>query len=301
MLFVDGGEDIVSMAMPAGVPSWIGGNSVVVADNLYAFQGASYSNACFNLSVDNNFTYLLHNAYYGSGWKQRLTGYAPTMLQTGSAAFNFSYAADTGSDASISWIGLMALNSSGAIFNDAGNEGQDFRVESNLQANMLYVDAGNDIVNFNSTQTTSQQGAGYRADGFQREFQRDTNVLSINQSADASTQARTRRLTIELHNYGPVKITIMNGGHYYNNGGTFGFRETTFYVAMESTTLRINSKVDGVNAGTAASSYGVPTIAAAGSQPRCQIDFTVAAGMTCSTYVKVEGFGANEIISLADV
>jgi len=301
MLYVDGGEDIVSMGMPAGVPSWIGGNSVVVADNLYAFQGASYSNACFNLSVDNNFTYLLHNAYYGSGWKQRLTGYAPTMLQTGSAAYNFNYAADTGSDASISWISLMALNSSGAIFNEAGNAGQDFRVESNLQANMLYVDGGNDIVNFNSTQTTSQQGAGYRADGFQREFQRDTNVFSANQSANANTQARTRRVTIALHNYGPVKITIMNGGHYYNNGGTFGFRETTFYVAMESTSLRINSKVDGVNAGTGASSYGVPTLAAANSSPACQIDFTVAAGMTCSTYVKVEGFGANNIIGIEDV
>ena len=146
MLFVDGGEDIVSMGMPAGVPSWIGGNSVVVADNLYAFQGASYSNACFNLSVDNNFTYLLHNAYYGSGWKQRLTGYAPTMLQTGSAAYNFNYAADTGSDASISWISLMALNSSGAIFNEAGNAGQDFRVESNNNSNCFVIDANSDEI-----------------------------------------------------------------------------------------------------------------------------------------------------------
>ena len=142
-------REINSLTITAdyGFPSWIGGNSVVVADNLYAFQGASYSNACFNLSVDNNFSYLLHNAYYGSGWKQRLTGYAPTMLQTGSAAFNFNYAADTGSDASISWIGLMALNSSGAIFNEAGNAGQDFRVESDTNSHMLFVDAGNGRVN----------------------------------------------------------------------------------------------------------------------------------------------------------
>jgi len=188
----------------------------------------------------------------------------------------------------------------GVVFNEDGID-KDFRVESNLQAYMLYVDGGNDIVNFNSTQTTSQQGAGYRLDGFQREFQRDTNVLSVNQSANSNTGARTRRLTIQLHNYGPVKITIMNGGHLYNNGASFGFRETTFYVAMESTSFRINSKVDGVNAGTYASSYGVPTIAAAGSQPRCQIDFTVAAQMTCSTYVKVEGFGTSNIIGIADV
>ncbi|MDC0511046.1 hypothetical protein OAN77_00230 [bacterium] len=188
----------------------------------------------------------------------------------------------------------------GGVVNEGAGD-SDFRVESSGNANMLFVDGGNDIVNFNSTQTTSQQGAGYRADGFQREFQRDTNVFSANQSANANTQARTRRVTIALHNYGPVKITIMNGGHYYNNGGTFGFRETTFYVAMESTSLRINSKVDGVNAGTGASSYGVPTLAAANSSPACQIDFTVAAGMTCSTYVKVEGFGANNIIGIEDV
>ena len=195
---------------------------------------------------------------------------------------------------------VAQISSNGAVFNENSAD-IDFRVESNLQAYMLYVDGGNDIVNFNSTQTTSQQGAGYRLDGFQREFQRDTNVLSVNQSANSNTGARTRRLTIQLHNYGPVKITIMNGGHLYNNGASFGFRETTFYVAMESTSFRINSKVDGVNAGTYASSYGVPTIAAAGSQPRCQIDFTVAAQMTCSTYVKVEGFGTSNIIGIADV
>jgi hypothetical protein len=151
MLFVDGGEDIVSMGMPVGVPSWIGGNSVVVADNIYAFQGASYSNACFNLSVDDNYTYLLHNAYYGAGWEQRLTGYAPTMLQTGSAAFNFNYAVDTGSDVSISWISLMALNSSGAIFNNGGNAGQDFRVKSSGNANMLFVDGGANHVNIGTS------------------------------------------------------------------------------------------------------------------------------------------------------
>ena len=93
----------------------------------------------------------------------------------------------------------------------------------------------------------------------------------------------------------------MNGGHLYNNGGAFGFRETTFYVAMESTSFRVNVKVDGVNSGTYASSYGVPTIAAAGSNPACQIDFTVAAQLTCSTYVKVEGYGANAVLGIADV
>jgi hypothetical protein len=90
----------------------------------------------------------------------------------------------------------------------------------------------------------------------------------------------------------------MNGGHYYNNGGSFGFRETTFYVAMESSSMRVNVKVDGVNSGSSASSYGVPTASAHSSLPQLKIEWTVAAGMTCSTHVKVEGYGANGITSI---
>jgi hypothetical protein len=246
-----------------------------------------------------------HNTYYpasfvvDSSYANNTTTYDLTAY---GVAYPYWYGAMSFkiSNGASSVVKLLSLTAAGAVFNEDSAD-VDFRVASNLQANMLKVDAGNDIVNFNSTQTTSQQGAGYRLDGFQREFQRDTNVFSINQSATSGTGARTRRLIIQLHNYGPVKITIMNGGHLYNNGGAFGFRETTFYVAMETTSFRINSKVDGVNAGTYSSSYGVPTIAANGSEPRCQIDFTVAAQMTCSTYVKVEGYGANKIISIADV
>jgi hypothetical protein len=180
------------------------------------------------------------------------------------------------------------------IFNDDSND-QDFRVESNNNANMLFVDGGNDAVNINSTQTTHQMGAGYPSNGLLRDFKRDVASATFNEGSNVNTPLRTRRLLIPLYNYGPVKITIMNGGHLYNNGGAFGYRETTFHVAMESSALRVNTKVDGVNAGSYASSYGVPTASAHNSAPTLKIEWTVAARMTCSTHVKVEGYGANGI------
>jgi hypothetical protein len=275
MLFVDGGNNAV------GIGTNVAGNSTLEVrstgvdgtyQNAIGFQYSGNSNEANTIS-----TSVSTNAV-NSGFK-----------------FNCSDGAGSSGKTSV-----LKITRADMVVNDDSYD-YDFRVESNLQSHMLSVDGGNDVVNFNSTQTTSQQGAGHRADGFQRQFQRDTSVFSISQSANSGTGARTRRVTINLHNYSPVKITIMNGGHYYNNGGAFGYRETTFHVAMETTTFRVNVKVDGVNSGTYASSYGVPTIAAASSNPACQIDFTVAAGMTCSTYVKVEGYGANAILGIADV
>ena len=184
------------------------------------------------------------------------------------------------------------------VVNEDSSSTVDFRVESNTKNEMLYVDAGNDVVNINSTQTTHQMGGGYRTDGLLKDFKRDEAVATFNESATSGTTSRTRRLIIPLYNYGPVRITIMNGGHLYNNGAAFGFRETTFYIAMESSSLRVNTKVDGVNAGTYASSYGVPTATAHSSLPELKIEFTVAAQMTCSTHVRVEGYGANGIKSI---
>ena len=227
MLFVDGGEDIVSMGMPAGVPSWIGGNSVVVADNIYAFQGASYSNACFNLSVDNNFTYLLHNAYYGAGWKQRLTGYAPTMLQTGSAAYNFNYAADTGSDASISWISLMALNSSGAIFNEAGNAGQDFRVESDAYAEALLLSA--DVNRFSLGQDNS-------APWGQTSGQGSFNYRMADQTGAFSTDSATGFANIYLNKFN-LGADDTRAIAFYGNGNQVG----TITVSTSATAYNTSS------------------------------------------------------------
>jgi len=62
--------------------------------------------------------------------------------------------------------------------------------------------------------------------------------------------------------------------------------------------MRVNTKIDGVNAGTAASNYGVPTASAHSSDPSVRIEWTVAAGMTNSTYVKVEGYGATGVTSI---
>jgi hypothetical protein len=135
-------------------PAWVGATSTVVADNLFGFQGGSYSNACYNISVDNNYTYFLHNAYYGSGgWTQRLTGFNPTKLQAGTDGFFFDRAVSTGSDTAISWTALAAFKADTAVFNEGGGD-IDFRVETTNHTHALFVDATNQNVNVRGAVTT---------------------------------------------------------------------------------------------------------------------------------------------------
>jgi hypothetical protein len=139
------------LGVTGATPAWVGATSTVVADNLFGFQGASYSNACYNISVDNNYTYFLHNAYYGSGgWTQRLTGYNPTKLQAGTDGFLFDRAASTGSDTAISWTALAAFKADTAVFNEGGND-IDFRIESAGASHMFFVDASSGYVGINQS------------------------------------------------------------------------------------------------------------------------------------------------------
>jgi hypothetical protein len=188
--------------------------------------------------------------------------------------------------------------STGVIINENSLSDIDFRVESNTKGEMLYVDAGNDIVNINSTQTTHQMGSGYRTDGLLRDFKRDEAVGTFNDGAASSTPSRTRRLIIPLYNYGPVEITIINGGHKYNNGGHFGTRVTKFYAAIEGTALRINTRRDIMQQGV--NDWGTPVLTAHASAT-LRIDWTVAAQVTCSTHVRVVGYGANGITSCTTI
>ena len=302
MVFVNGGNNQVNI----GTSSTIGG-MLNIAGSLRTMNtsnkvisslrpsGWGYSQGAYGVTVlgDGTTGGTVSIGYDPSGNPSgAFTGYGQEMLFRSDMSFLQPNSANNG------YMPQIRMESStGVIINENGND-LDFRVESNTKNEMLYVDAGNDVVNINSTQTTHQMGGGYRTDGLLKDFKRDEAVATFNESATSGTTSRTRRLIIPLYNYGPVRITIMNGGHLYNNGAAFGFRETTFYIAMESSSLRVNTKVDGVNAGTYASSYGVPTATAHSSLPELKIEFTVAAQMTCSTHVRVEGYGANGIKSI---
>jgi len=221
------------------------------------------------------------------------SGYGQEMIFNKDISF---YQSNAANDA---WVRQIRMEkSTGIIFNDNSLSDIDFRVESNTKNEMLMVDAGNDVVNINSTQTTHQMGGGYRNDGLLRDFKRDEAVATFNEAATSSTSARTRRLVIPLYNYGPVEITIINGGHKYNNGGHFGTRVTKFYAAIEGTSLRINTRRDIMQQGV--NDYGVPVLTAH-STATLRIDWTVAAQVTCSTHVRVVGYGANGVTSCTTI
>ena len=161
MLFVDAGKNVASLGMTsASIPAWLGNNSVVVADNVYGFQGASYANACYNISVDNNYTYFLHNGYYGAGgWTQRLAGFGNAMYRLGQASHQWEVAADVGTDdTSITWRPLMNVSETNGFIWNENSYNTDFRVESNANSSMLFVDASADAVGIGTNSPNSAYG-----------------------------------------------------------------------------------------------------------------------------------------------
>jgi hypothetical protein len=62
----------------------------------------------------------------------------------------FSHAANGSADAVISFIENLRMNSTGAVFNE-GSADLDFRVESDGNSHVIFVDAGNDVVNIKSS------------------------------------------------------------------------------------------------------------------------------------------------------
>ena len=155
MLFVDGGENVFAVGMldDYTTPSWIGNGSFVMADNFYQFQGANTGAGVWNQSVDTNQSYHMHNAYYSGGWKQHVASVSATMYQSGSGLHRFQVANASGSaDAAISWRPLLNMNeAAGFDWNPSDYATADFKVRSDGNANMLFVDAGADTVSIGTS------------------------------------------------------------------------------------------------------------------------------------------------------
>ena len=304
MLFVDGGNDRVTIGSSSnlgGMFNVAGSMKMMNTSNKVTSSmrpsGWGYSQGAYGVTIiggDNDTGGTVSIGFDPSvNPSGAFSGYGQEMIFNKDMSF---YQSNTANDG---WVRQIRMEkSTGVIINENSLSDIDFRVESNTKGEMLYVDAGNDVVNINSTQTTHQMGSGYRADGKLRDFQRDEAVGTFNDSATASTPARTRRLIIPLHNYGPVEITIINGGHRYNNGGHFGTRVTKFYAAIEGTALRINTRRDIMQQGN--NDWGVPVLTAH-ANATLRIDWTVAALVTCSTHVRVVGYGTKGITSCTTI
>ena len=109
------------------------------------------------ISGGDNF-HMLWNVYHdNSDYKYASNNPAGKYTQN-SGAHTFSHAASGTADDTISFVENLKLNSSGAVFNE-GSADIDFRVESNGNANMLFVDGGNDqvVIGGNTQKTTAWQ------------------------------------------------------------------------------------------------------------------------------------------------
>ena len=152
MLFVDGGENVVTMGMAnPTIPSFVGNNSVMMADNLYMFQAADSGESNFNISQDNNYVYLVHNGYWNGAWKQHNNGFGVQMLQLGSSQFHFTAAADVGADDTTAVLtNIFRGGLTEVCVNDSGGA-VDFRVESDTKSHMLFVDASAHKIGINQS------------------------------------------------------------------------------------------------------------------------------------------------------
>jgi hypothetical protein len=104
-----------------------------------------------HLATANQYAYIGSNYYYNDGWKYTTSSTAAQYRQD-SGTHQWLTAASGSADAAITWSESMRIDSSGglittpaagghAVFNEGGVDA-DFRVESDTNANMLFVDAG---------------------------------------------------------------------------------------------------------------------------------------------------------------
>ena len=159
MLFVDGGNNTVGIG--DGAPTEAG--LVVAAIGTDANTSARLALKSTNTSVDTFLrfgrfgtgadpSFSIANNWYrtSSGYVADNTSYGTTSLYFGDGEMSLA----TVSAGSAAPLQRMILKVSEVVMNEQGYD-QDFRVESDANANMLFVDAGNNQVKINTTSTSA--------------------------------------------------------------------------------------------------------------------------------------------------
>ena len=144
MLFVDAGIDRVGIGTNGAISSLdVMGSQSSKALNLRSgdTNGASGGGVQIQLSYDQstNYAHSIRTRHDGSG-------------NTNNAISFYTWTtSDSASD--LGTARALDLSSAGAVFNEDSRSVNDFRVESNNNANMIFVDAGYDQVLFGTTTT----------------------------------------------------------------------------------------------------------------------------------------------------
>jgi prepilin-type processing-associated H-X9-DG protein len=273
--------------------------SKAIANDAGAGSGLNLSNTS---STNGTMSPMLHfsalsasttySTTYAGIWGRKLSNGTDTNWNVGSIEFGTSHSAGINKRMELNYLGGLITTPLGgghAVFNEDSQD-VDFRVESNGNANMLFVDGGNNVVNINATQTVAQFGMSKPSNGVVANWAEALAVCNFSQSADANTGSRTRQILIPMIGLETVKVTLINSGHVYNNGGAYYSRETQFDLMIESSTQRINNKTNVNLLGNNQSQIGEPT-AAVHASGVMKITYTVGATYTNYTYLKVEGTG----------
>ena len=162
-----------------------------------------------------------------------LNGAAELILDADADTAISADAADDQIDIKIGGVDEVTLTSSGIVINEGSND-RDFRIESNGNANMLFVSGGNDVV-------------GIGAEG-------DLGVGLHIKSADSSADVHTNANELVLENSGDCGITILSntsdyGNIYFgdsgdNNIGQIGYNHNTnnmHFFTNATECVRINA------------------------------------------------------------
>ena len=169
----------------------------------------------------------------------------------------------------------MALNSSGAIFNDGGNAGQDFRVESSGNANMLFVDAGANTVKlgndvFGEAPTvTSGQFVHFNTGAVAVSSGNSSTVNLFTRSPDAEVSACGTVFVAGENSGGSIQFGVIIDFFFSNGSLSTTARETGSSQGTVTTSVQENGAAISVTVAYAGGLGGAIRYSAGGQASIC--------------------------------
>ena len=135
-LFVDGGTNVVSLGS-SDTETWTSTYAVLQMGGNAALLGEKVTAAGTRLQ-------MIHNLYYDGGWKYKSTDEAE-LISMVSGATTFYTALSGTADTTAPLIEQLFMSAYNTTFNEASND-IDFRIESDGQPYMFFLDAGANII-----------------------------------------------------------------------------------------------------------------------------------------------------------
>ena len=191
---------------------------------------------------------------------------------------------------------VLTLSHNESVFNN-GSADQDFRVESDGNANMLYVDGANDTVGIGTNSTIAQVTTATPSSKMAYYTQRVIGSRTAAVAVDGSSNAKTVTIILTNVSLHGQKVDIHTSGHYFNNGANTFYRHTKYYLMSENTNSRISDRTDVFLGGSQTGEVGTPSITLSGSNT-WTITIDIGAGYVTDCTVYVEGPGADQITSI---